>query len=52
MHLVEAVLVLMGACVVLAVLARFAGLPYAIVLILAGVALYRADQIQQLIPIG
>ena len=36
MHLVEAVLVLMGACVVLAVLARFAGLPYAIVLILAG----------------
>lgn len=36
MELVEAVLALMAACVALAVLARFAGLPYAVVLILAG----------------
>lgn len=36
MPLVEAVLALMGACVVLAVLARLAGQPYAVVLILAG----------------
>lgn len=39
MQLVEAVLALMAACVALAVLARFAGLPYAVVLILAGSAL-------------
>ncbi|UPY37634.1 Na+/H+ antiporter [Sediminicoccus sp. KRV36] len=36
METVEAVLALMAACVALAVLARFAGLPYAVVLILAG----------------
>ncbi|MEI6162199.1 MAG: cation:proton antiporter, partial [Roseococcus sp.] len=36
MEIVEVVLALMAACVALAVLARFAGLPYAVVLILAG----------------
>ena len=36
MQLVEALLAMMAACVALAVLARFAGLPYAVVLILAG----------------
>lgn len=36
MEIVEAVLAMMAACVALAVLARFAGLPYAVVLILAG----------------
>jgi CPA1 family monovalent cation:H+ antiporter len=39
MEIVEAVLAMMGACVALAVLARFAGLPYAVVLILAGSAI-------------
>ncbi len=39
MAIVEAVLALMAACIALAVLARFAGLPYAVVLILAGSAI-------------
>ncbi len=39
MELVEALLAMMAACVALAVLARFAGLPYAVVLILAGSAI-------------
>jgi CPA1 family monovalent cation:H+ antiporter len=39
MDLVEAVLAMMAACVALAVVARFAGLPYAVVLILAGSAI-------------
>ncbi len=39
MEIVEAVLAMMAACVALAVLARFAGLPYAVVLILAGSAI-------------
>ncbi|MDB5375601.1 MAG: uncharacterized protein JWR00_47, partial [Rubritepida sp.] len=37
MEIVEALLALMAACVVLAVVARFAGLPYAVVLILGGI---------------
>lgn len=36
MHIVEAVLAMMAACIGMAVLARFAGLPYAVVLILGG----------------
>ena len=39
MEIVEAVLAMMAACVALAVLARLAGLPYAVVLILAGSAI-------------
>lgn len=39
MEIVEVVLGLMAACIALAVLARFAGLPYAVVLILAGSAI-------------
>ncbi|MFN3450136.1 MAG: Na+/H+ antiporter, partial [Roseococcus sp.] len=39
MALVEALLLLMAACVVLALLARAAGLPYAVVLILAGMGM-------------
>ena len=39
MAIVEAVLAMMAACIALAVLARFAGLPYAVVLILAGSAI-------------
>lgn len=39
MEVVQLVLALMGACVLLALLARWAGLPYAVVLILAGMAL-------------
>ncbi len=39
MEVVQLVLVLMGACVLLAVLARAAGLPHAVVLILAGMVL-------------
>lgn len=39
MAIVQAVLLLMAACVALAVLARFAALPYAVVLILAGMAM-------------
>lgn len=39
MAIVEAVLAMMAACVALAVLARFAGLPYAVVLIVAGSAI-------------
>ncbi|WP_421994968.1 Na+/H+ antiporter [Roseococcus sp.] len=39
MEIVEVLLALMAACVVLAVLARLAGVPYAVVLILGGIAL-------------
>jgi len=39
MEIVEAVLAMMAACIALAVLARFAGLPYAVVLILGGCVL-------------
>lgn len=39
METVEALLTLMAACVVLAVVARFAGLPYAVALILGGILL-------------
>lgn len=39
MPIVEAVLVLMAACVVLAIMARLAGLPYAVALILGGMAI-------------
>jgi Na+/H+ antiporter len=39
MEIVEALLVLMAACVVLAVIARFAALPYAVALILGGIVI-------------
>jgi CPA1 family monovalent cation:H+ antiporter len=39
MELVQAVLAMMAACIGLAVAARFAGLPYAVALILGGMAL-------------
>ncbi|MDB5412418.1 MAG: uncharacterized protein JWR10_753 [Rubritepida sp.] len=39
MAIVEALLALMAACLGLAVIARFAGLPYAVVLILGGIAI-------------
>jgi len=39
MEIVEVLLALMAACVVLAIVARFAGLPYAVVLILGGIVL-------------